>query len=609
MLFHKKVFSVFGIQTILVGLLVGLALATRIAASTQLAMDFYSDDAVYMSMARYFFEGDFAKILHPHWRPFYPFVSALFYPLTGDWAFTARLVSVVFGSLLVVPVYFLVNSFTNRLTAVFASLLIVFFQPLISSSTASLTEALFTFLVWAGLYAGWYSLTQKRALPMFFAGILGALAYLTRSEGIFLFASTLFSCLILTCFIVYREHLYKQISKNGSLRSLYLGGILVVSFVLTGVSLNFSLDGRFNWIGILLSKGIFLIPALLLFHILFALATVIYFKAFRKVLDKTLPLLLSTLLLVIGFGAVYLPYKHALNTQFGKSPVTRKIFNSYRIGTPFTLNRDQTSTWAQNVWSVETADPRSETMAEFRNDLKPRLFYDIFINDGTKRITMFFERYIFPYFGIPGLILFLTGLALVICTAKKRDRLFLLGSTLGITFLGISLLAPTVHDRYIYVLLPAPLIVIAAAVCGSLKRKIPLILPAAALLIALFFIIHAPFLNLPNLLFKSNLSPSFIRSEIAEVDIWLSENDPGKRIMGIHEGLAFYSRSTLIYTPMAKDLDELLGYAKKWNVSYIISNPTEMTEGNKFLYMEKQDYPGLKLVHIKHSTAIYKVLY
>ncbi len=187
----------------------------------------FSDAAVYMFMARAFLRGDFLTLVHPMWAPLYPIISAFFYLLIKNWNIAPRMTSLVSISLLLIPLYFLAKTFTNRFFAVLVCVSVTLFRPLVLSAISPLSESLFVSLFWFGLYFSLLSLKNKDLLITLLAGIFWGLNYLTRVEGSIAFLIFLFFLL----FDLLKEYLIK---KKGVLRRsilifvLALVGFLVV---------------------------------------------------------------------------------------------------------------------------------------------------------------------------------------------------------------------------------------------------------------------------------------------------------------------------------------------------------------------------------------------
>lgn len=157
-----KVKNEYTLDYFVLGLLIALALFVRVIVFSFQTGGLYSDDAIYMDMARSFLEGNFQRFLQLQWPPLYPLVSALFYPFIKNWEVTGRVVSIIFGSLLTIPFYFLIRSLASRLDAFIGCLFLVFFTPLVFASTQPLTEALLTFLFWSGIFLLVKTITTKK---------------------------------------------------------------------------------------------------------------------------------------------------------------------------------------------------------------------------------------------------------------------------------------------------------------------------------------------------------------------------------------------------------------------------------------------------------------
>lgn len=199
-IYYRKasiIFFTFDYSTIT--MLVFLAFINNLMFLDGIFRDLYSDSVIYMSMARRFLEGQPEFLIHPMWPPLYPFISALFYQIFHDWLTAARMVSVVFGSLLVIPFYLIIRDLLGKYPAILASLMLTFLKPVTVASTAPLSEALVMFCFWSGFYLLWICLRGKHLILALLGGIFWGLAYLTRPEGVFaLIGFLLFSlsCLV-----------------------------------------------------------------------------------------------------------------------------------------------------------------------------------------------------------------------------------------------------------------------------------------------------------------------------------------------------------------------------------------------------------------------------
>lgn len=217
---------------------------------SQSSFGLYSDDVIYMSMARSFLEGDFSKILHPWWSPFFPLVSAFFHVFIEDWGLTGRAVSVVFGSLLVVPIYIITKTYTNRFAAILSGIFIVLFRPLVNSSIQPLSESLLIFFIWMALMMSLKSLAAKNIYIAFSAGIFWGLASLTKSEGALFFISLLFIIFVYLSFTFVKSRI-RKVAKLSLVKILVF---ILLGFLVVYAPYNIALQNKYNGKVTLLTK-------------------------------------------------------------------------------------------------------------------------------------------------------------------------------------------------------------------------------------------------------------------------------------------------------------------------------------------------------------------
>ena len=163
---------------------VAAAFALRIMAALR-APIIESDGAYYSELARSLLRGDLAVALSPAWPPLVPFaiaalgrIASLFgMPLTpGVLEGSARAVSVLAGTLLLLPLHRLALRLIGRRGAFVAVLFVAFHPRLIQFSGAALTEMPYA----ACLVAGASALAAGQGAM---AGAALGLAYLARPEG------------------------------------------------------------------------------------------------------------------------------------------------------------------------------------------------------------------------------------------------------------------------------------------------------------------------------------------------------------------------------------------------------------------------------------------
>ncbi len=156
----------------------------------------YPDSVLYLSQAKAFLKGVSAftfmggepKML----QPLFPLMTVLFSFICPTLEIAATYVSVISGSLIVFPVYYLAKSIYDKKTAYIALLFLVFDPTLINFSIIPMTEALFTLLLLTSAFLCWNIQRRKSSMYYLLIGIIIGLAYLTRVIGIILIILPLF---------------------------------------------------------------------------------------------------------------------------------------------------------------------------------------------------------------------------------------------------------------------------------------------------------------------------------------------------------------------------------------------------------------------------------
>lgn len=120
-----------------------------------------------------------------HYTPGYPIVAGLAWLVVRDLELASKICFVLFGVLLVIPVYLLSRRLYGENTARLAAGLVAVAPPLSSYIFfyGSMTEPLYFFLVFAGIYASEVAMEEGTLWRYAAAGALFGMAYLTRPEG------------------------------------------------------------------------------------------------------------------------------------------------------------------------------------------------------------------------------------------------------------------------------------------------------------------------------------------------------------------------------------------------------------------------------------------
>jgi 4-amino-4-deoxy-L-arabinose transferase-like glycosyltransferase len=168
-------------QTLL--LLIGISFGLRLYA-VLMAQGIANDSAAYGFIARDFLRGDFIKGLSSPAPPFYPFLIYLFSPDTTYVEMAGRFISLFFGTLSIIPLFYLVKGAVGQREAIFSALLYSFHPYLVTYSGMLLTESTYWGLLTLSVYFFWTGLKKGKAWRMTLSGSFLGLAYLTRPEGI-----------------------------------------------------------------------------------------------------------------------------------------------------------------------------------------------------------------------------------------------------------------------------------------------------------------------------------------------------------------------------------------------------------------------------------------
>lgn len=124
------------------------------------------------------------RFLTPDSNPFYPAASALLGLLPVSEVTAARLCSLVFSVVLFLVCWRLGRQLADRRAALAALVLLSFSPVLIPLSISVLAEPTYIALVYLGLWLFWSQLTHPRPGRAMLTGVVFAVAFLTRVEGL-----------------------------------------------------------------------------------------------------------------------------------------------------------------------------------------------------------------------------------------------------------------------------------------------------------------------------------------------------------------------------------------------------------------------------------------
>ena len=169
-----------------------LALVLRIAAAANTAV-INHDGARFTMSARAIKAGDWDAALNVEARmpPLYPLAIAGLSALTGSLGLAGVVISVLCGTLLVIPIYLLARAIWDARVAFLAGLVVAILPELALNAGDVWTEPLFFLCFFASAAAIWFAGERPAWWKFLLAGLFGGLAVNTRPEGLYALAAIL----------------------------------------------------------------------------------------------------------------------------------------------------------------------------------------------------------------------------------------------------------------------------------------------------------------------------------------------------------------------------------------------------------------------------------
>ncbi|HNT06422.1 MAG TPA: glycosyltransferase family 39 protein, partial [Anaerolineae bacterium] len=165
------------------------AATVRLFAVLQPARIVWGDEPSYLWLGRNWLTGlgySFTGYPDVHHSPGYPLLSGLVYLVTHNLELASDICYVLFGTLLIVPIYLLAKELYGRSVGYIAALFVATY-PAISTAPAlwgTFTEPPYYFFVYAGLLLVLLAMRRGKSLAFLLAGASMGFAYLIRPEAI-----------------------------------------------------------------------------------------------------------------------------------------------------------------------------------------------------------------------------------------------------------------------------------------------------------------------------------------------------------------------------------------------------------------------------------------
>jgi len=141
----------------------------------------HSDGVEYIRYAK--------EVLSGNWlggkaNPGYPVSIAFVYTLIKNYELAGIWISIIFGILLVIPVFYLGREIFNERVGIISGLVVAVHPFLYTFSGSVLTESTYQFFLATSVLFGWYAFSKGKFYHVLLFGLFTSLAFLTRPEAI-----------------------------------------------------------------------------------------------------------------------------------------------------------------------------------------------------------------------------------------------------------------------------------------------------------------------------------------------------------------------------------------------------------------------------------------
>jgi len=161
------------------------------------------DEPDYLILGQHLFTGQGYTVSgrpELHYAPLFPIVTGLLYPLTHNMKLNSDICFVLFGTLTLLPFYWLARRLFGLRISVIATTFLCLFPALTAAVLfwGTMLEPLYLFLIYTALATAWLAWEKQKLSAYLATGALFGLAYLTKPEAIVYFG-LIFIWLALGC--------------------------------------------------------------------------------------------------------------------------------------------------------------------------------------------------------------------------------------------------------------------------------------------------------------------------------------------------------------------------------------------------------------------------
>ncbi len=164
-------------------ILLGLSVVVRVIQN-QLTLLISRDSVDYIALSQHFARGEYKELLAHDYHPLYQSLIGLLGMVMGDFETAGYIISIIMGSLAVIPLYYLGRNIFGETAGLVGAFLFVFHPYMVRFSADVLTDPTYLCFFLSALWFGYCGLEGRGTRWFILSGVFGGLAYLTRPEGI-----------------------------------------------------------------------------------------------------------------------------------------------------------------------------------------------------------------------------------------------------------------------------------------------------------------------------------------------------------------------------------------------------------------------------------------
>jgi 4-amino-4-deoxy-L-arabinose transferase-like glycosyltransferase len=146
-----------------------------------------NDGLLYIKIAKGIGSGNLQNVTDYGFFNLYSFLIVLFQTVFHNWELSGKMVSVVFGSLTIIPCFFLTRELFNQNVATVSALFYVIHPRFVEYSSDVLREPVFWFFSITALWLAWEGISRKKYFPFILSSLATGFAMFTRLEGALVF--------------------------------------------------------------------------------------------------------------------------------------------------------------------------------------------------------------------------------------------------------------------------------------------------------------------------------------------------------------------------------------------------------------------------------------